>query len=134
MSEVLNLKFATKTGVKGPEGYDLYNKYQDIGTLKSGVNKKTSKKFMVATDASGNSYYVSPVKEKKSSRHPSMVLTVKQAGAEESQIVCGLFVKESNGVKTLQGKDKTTGIKYGIFPQNGERRELPSATIADLSL
>lgn len=132
MDGKLVLKFATPTGDKNEEGHAVYNKYTTIGAVNSAMSKK-GKKFLVANDVEGNSYFIAST-TKVGPKSPSKVLSVKQKGAEESELLCGLFRKSYNdGSFSLIGKSRDTGIKYGLFveSENG-RREATPATAADL--
>lgn len=131
MEGQLVLKFATPTDERNEKGNTVYSKYTAIGAVNSAMSKK-GKKFLVANDVEGNSYFIAST-TKVGPNHPSKVLSVKQKGAEQSELLCGLFRKTYNdGSFSLIGKSRDTGIKYGLFVESEARKEATPATAADL--
>lgn len=64
-----------------------------------------------------DTYFIGETKpEKRGSQYPVALLKRSAAGSDESEIVCGLFLKQyDDGSVALTGKNRDTGVKYGIF-------------------
>lgn len=64
-----------------------------------------------------DTYFIGEVKpENRGAKKPSAILRVKKAGAEETEFVCGLFLRTyDDGSNALIGTDKEAMVRYGIF-------------------
>jgi hypothetical protein len=127
----LVLSFAVPTDGKDEKGNVIYGKYTKIGELEAVTTSGRS--YLTTKDIEGNTYYVNSVKE-AGPKSPKKVLSVLRNGAEESELLSGLFERPySDGTKSLKGKSRDNGIKYAIFinnPSSSVKRA--PATAADL--
>lgn len=66
---------------------------------------------------SNDTYFISATNpENRGARTPVATLRVKRAGSEESEHICGLFLRTYNdGNIGLIGTDKDNGVRYGVF-------------------
>lgn len=71
-----------------------------------------------ADRATNDTYYISATNPaNRGSRKPVATLRVKYAGADESEHVCGLFLRyyAESGQTSLIGTDVEGGVRYGVF-------------------
>lgn len=74
---------------------------------------------------SNDTYYISATNpENRGMKTPVATLRVRRAGAEESEHVCGLFLRTYNdGNIGLIGTSLDTGVRYGVFANEAKKAE-----------
>ena len=104
---------------KGSEGMVPVGRYGDAVDLKPRQGKFGTVLLNPLPEedrANFDSYFIGSTNpDNRGAKRPVAVLHKRLAGSEESEFICGLFLKEREGNYYLSGTDVENKRRYGVF-------------------